>query len=96
MTQTKKPKVLFFFAGWCGPSAAFRIILERSLEDYKDQYMPLECIDTDNAPNGILGQWRVLGVPTAILIGRYGREVGRLTGYNLKDHTVNFLRKGVL
>jgi len=96
MTQLKKPKVLFFYAGWSGPCAAFRIVLKASLEAYKDLYQEMECYDTDASPEGLLGQWRVLGVPTTILISKYGRELGRLTGYNQKDHTLNFLRKGVL
>jgi thiol-disulfide isomerase/thioredoxin len=96
MTQLKKPKVLYFHANWSGPCHAFRIVLKASLEAYKGLYQEMESYDTDQAPEALLRQWRVLGVPTTILISKYDRELGRLTGYNSADHTMNFLRKGVL
>jgi thioredoxin-like negative regulator of GroEL len=96
MTQIKKPRVLFFNAGWSGPCVAYRKVIEACLEAYKDQFLPLESYDTDSVSEALLRQWRVLGVPTTIVVSRYDRELIRLTGYNTKDYTLNALRKGVL
>ena len=92
--QKLKPTIKFFFAGWCGPSQAFRIVLNRALESYSDIYMPVEYIDTDQAEESTLRRWKVDGVPTTIIVSGAGRELARLVGYNKEEYTLNFLRRG--
>ena len=93
-----KPQVLFFYAAWCGPSQAFGPVLERAVAAYKDLYQATEYHNVDETEEWLLTKYRVLGVPTTVLLGRHQpcKELARLVGYNKYDDTINFLRKGVL
>lgn len=93
--QTQKPKVIFFYASWCGPSQAYRGVLELALSKYPNEFQPLEAVDIDREDEAYLKQFKILGCPTTILFSRYKKELGRLIGYNSLDYTLNFLRKGV-
>lgn len=96
MQHTKRPRIVCYFATWCGPSQAFRSVLERARDAYGDEYPPIEYHDVDETDEAVMSKQKILGTPTTIIISKYDRELMRLVGYNRYDYVVSSLRKGVL
>ncbi|MDD2921252.1 MAG: thioredoxin [Anaerolineales bacterium] len=77
ISQSDKPVIVDFWAGWCAPCMMTKPILEKLAKEYDDrvQFMPINADDSRE----VLEQFRVFGIPTVITL-RNGKEVGRVTG----------------
>jgi thiol-disulfide isomerase/thioredoxin len=93
--KLKKPQLLFFYASWCGPSLAFRKVIEAASVPYSEFYLPIRYEDVDECKEWILSQYRVLGTPTTVLLSRHEKEIARLVGYNSLESVKRFLQRGL-
>jgi thioredoxin 1 len=77
-----EPVLVDFTAIWCGPCKMIAPIIEQLHQEWQGKVKVVKC-DADQNP-GILGRYRILGIPTLILFKR-GEIAERITGYLPKD-----------
>jgi len=77
LSESDKPVIVDFWAGWCAPCMASKPILEKLAKEYSEKitFMPVNADDSRE----VLEQFRIFGIPTVITF-RNGKEVGRVTG----------------
>lgn len=77
ISETSKPVIVDFWAGWCAPCMMTKPILEKLAKEYADriEFMPINADDSRE----VLKQFHVFGIPTVITLHN-GKEVGRVTG----------------
>lgn len=72
--------VLTFSASWCGPCRMLRpIIDELAVEHDEHEDLDFVRLDVDANP-GVAAQYRVMSVPTVVVVDAAGAEDGRLRG----------------
>ncbi len=77
ISQSEKPVIVDFWAGWCAPCMVTKPVLEKLAKEYEGQIAFLP-VDADSSREA-LEEYRVYGIPTVITF-RGGKEVGRVTG----------------
>ena len=77
LNSTEKPIVVDFWATWCGPCMMTKPILDKLGKEYASnvEFLPINADESRE----VLGEYRVLGIPTVIAI-KNGKEVARVTG----------------
>ena len=68
-------KILYFSAPWCGPCKQFGPIMDR----ISQTGILVEKVNVDNAP-AVAAAYNVRSVPTVIVVGNTGNEIGRSVG----------------
>ena len=80
-------KIINFYATWCGPCKVYQKTWDKVIPDYKDQLV-IEDIDIDKDVSGLAAKYKVMSVPTTVLIREDGSELkknGRLTTEELTE-----------
>lgn len=80
--NASEPVLVDFTATWCGPCKMIAPIIEQLYHEWQGKVKVVKC-DADQSP-GLLGRYRILGVPTLILF-KDGQIAERITGYLPKD-----------
>ena len=77
---TRKPRLLDFTAGWCGPCQAMRTTTwaDRGVANALTAYIPVQ-VDFDANPV-LVKQYGVDAIPCCIVVDPSGRELKRSTG----------------
>lgn len=77
ISESNKPVIVDFWAGWCAPCMVSKPILEKLAKEYSDkiEFMPVNADESRE----VLEQFHIFGIPTVITF-RAGKEVGRVTG----------------
>jgi len=77
LSESGKPVIVDFWAGWCGPCMVSKPILDKLAKEYSDkvEFMPVNADESRE----VLEQFRIFGIPTVIAF-RNGKEVVRVTG----------------
>lgn len=92
--KNKKQAILLdFYTVWCGPCKVVKPELEKLAPEYPD--VLFICVDAEGRNTAALAgdaHYKVNGYPTLVVIGKDGKEVGRLTGC----HSDNVLLKNML
>lgn len=86
-----KPKLIDFWATWCGPCKMILPIIEELKADYKDKVEVYKFDVDDNAT--LAGEFGIMSVPTVLLVNQEGEIVETLTGFNPKQVYVDKLDK---
>ena len=80
-------KIIKFYATWCGPCKVYQKTWDKVIPDYTDQLV-IEDIDIDKDVSGLAAKYKVMSVPTTVLIREDGSELkknGRLTTEELTE-----------
>ncbi|MBI5942937.1 MAG: thioredoxin fold domain-containing protein [Chloroflexi bacterium] len=77
LSESGKPVIVDFWAGWCAPCMVSKPILEKLAKEYAEQVVFLP-VNADESRE-VLEQFRIFGIPTVITF-RNGKEAGRITG----------------
>lgn len=80
-------KILKFEADWCGPCKAIAVPLRQAAEEAG---VPVEYVDADTSP--LAQQYRVMSMPTLILVDEEGSELRRVSGLQNKPRIAEFIR----
>lgn len=77
VSQTEKPVIVDFWAGWCVPCRMTKPVLEALAHEYADtvDFLPVNADDSRD----LLEQFKVMGIPTVLTL-RAGQVVSRVTG----------------
>ena len=77
ISESNKPVIVDFWAGWCAPCMTSKPILEKLAKEYSEkiEFVPVNADESRE----VLQQFRVFGIPTVLTV-RNGKEVGRVTG----------------
>ncbi len=86
-----KPKLIDFWATWCGPCKMILPIIDELSDDYKGK-VEVHKIDVDDNA-ALAGEFGVMSVPTVLLINEEGEIVETVTGFNPKKVYVDKLNK---
>jgi len=81
-------KLLFFTAPWCTSCAALKPIIAKASSDGRN----IETIDTEAQPE-LGAQYRVMGLPTLLVLDEHGQEVERQVGARPRPHVEAFLQQ---
>ncbi len=68
-------KILYFSAPWCGPCKQFGPVMDR----ISQTGILVEKVNVDNAP-AVAAAYNVHSVPTIVVVGSTGNEIGRSVG----------------
>lgn len=80
-------KVIKFFATWCGPCKIYAKTWNQVVPSYHDQVDFID-IDIDKDQSGFAAKYKIMSVPTTILIREDGSEIkkeGRLSADELTE-----------
>lgn len=70
--------IVDFWAPWCGPCHIFAPIFDQAASDYEGRVRFAKCnVDVSPTTAGLL---QVQGIPTLIIFGPDGSELGRVSG----------------
>ena len=86
-----KPKIVDFWATWCGPCKMVLPIIDELKDEYKDKVEVHKFDVDDNA--SLAGEFGIMSVPTVLLVNENGEIVETLTGFNPKQVYVDKLDK---
>ncbi len=80
-----KPKVLKFYAAWCGACKEFEPVIDSAKAKYEGK-IDFQYVDVDDPANKILvDRFAVTNLPTTIYLDKDGDEVGEMIGFVGKD-----------
>ena len=85
-------KVIKAWASWCGPCRTYTPIFERvsQMEDFKD--IEFEALDIEDEENdGIIGKYKIMGVPTTIVLDEDGGIIDKKSGLIMESTLVEWL-----
>lgn len=80
-------KVIKFYAEWCGPCKVYAKTWDQVIPTYEDQ-IEFSNINVDKDTTGLAAKYKVVNIPTTLLIREDGSElkkVGRLTKEELTE-----------
>lgn len=86
-----KPKLIDFWATWCGPCKMVLPIIDELKDEYEGRVEVYKFDVDDNAT--LAGEFEVMSVPTVFLVNGEGEIVETLTGFNPKQVYVDKLDK---
>lgn len=79
-----------FWAPWCGPCVMAGPIVDELAEEYKGKVKVGKLNVDDNQVTA--GTYGVMSIPTVILFGKDGTEIGRKVGFAGKPMYENLLK----
>jgi thiol:disulfide interchange protein DsbD len=91
-----KPVLIDFYADWCIPCKQIekKLFAEPSIVEKSESFMPLRAdltIDNSEEVKSIRKKYKVLGVPTVIMLDSHGREFRRFTDELVNMNPEEFL-----
>lgn len=75
---TGRHTVVDFWAPWCGPCLSFAPVFEAAARDHDGPLTFAKCTVDDN--QAIARQLGIRGIPTLVVFGPDGAELGRVVG----------------
>lgn len=82
--------LLDFWADWCGYCTEMDSILEELAEEFRDQLTVKKINFDEDAENA--QKYRVMGIPTYVIINAEGEILGRISGFRQKNVLQAFIQ----
>lgn len=86
ITNSDKPVLVDFWAGWCGPCRAISPIIEQLSQEYADKII-VGKVDVDAEP-ALAQRYRVMSIPCVIMF-KDGEPVAQSMGAVSKEELVS-------
>jgi thiol-disulfide isomerase/thioredoxin len=90
-----RPRVIHFYAKWCGPCRDFEPTLKNTLKLYGNAF---DCEDIDIGNKNARMRPAAFGttaIPTCVFFDRYGNKVGQVTGAIDSQELDQYLKKAI-